>query len=207
MEAELPMKRILLISFLLLLTGITFGQAVKDDKPHKGGFVVKTAVVDGDTIPKIELPPAVINDFIHIMNPLERWQWERLVYNVRKVYPYAKMAGAKFREYNAIVKTAKTDQEKHRLMKKAEKELKAEFEGQLKELTVTQGKILVKLVYRETGNTTYDIVKELRGVIVAFFWQNLGRIFAGYNLKIQYQPQGEDHQIETIIFMIENGKL
>ncbi|NWJ50283.1 MAG: DUF4294 domain-containing protein [Bacteroidetes bacterium] len=200
------MKRILLIAVFLLLTGIIFGQEVKESKPNKG-FVVKTAVVDGDTIPSIEVPPTVINDYIHIMSPSERWEWERLVRNVKKVYPYAKLAGIKFREYNAIVKAANSEQEKHRLMKKAEKELKAEFEGQLKDLTVSQGKILVKLVYRETGNTTYDIVKELRGVIVAFFWQNLGRIFAGYNLKVQYQPQGEDHQIEAIIFMIESGKL
>jgi ABC-type sulfate transport system substrate-binding protein len=206
MEAELPMKRILLISLFLLLTGFSFGQAVKDSKPNKG-FVVKTTVVDGDTIPSIELPPAIINDFVHLMTPSERWEWERLVRNVRKVYPYAKMAGAKFKEYNAIVKAAHSEQEKRRLMKKAEVELKAEFEGQLKDLTVTQGKILVKLVYRETGNTTYDIVKELRGVIVAFFWQNLGRIFAGYNLKVQYSPQGEDHQIETIIYMMENGRI
>ncbi len=200
------MNRILLIFFFMLLTVISFGQEHKDNK-HPKGFVVRTTVVDGDTIPSIDIAPVTINENIHIMSPYERWQWERLVRNVKKVYPYAKIAGVKFREYNNIIKAAHSEQEKHRLMKKAEKELKAEFEGQLKELTVTQGKILVKLVYRETGNTTYDVVKELRGVIVAFFWQNLGRIFAGYNLKVQYEPQGEDLQIETIIFMIDSGKL
>ena len=206
MEAELPMKRILLITVFLLLTGISFGQQAKESKPNKG-FVVRTAVVDGDTIPTVEFPPAIINDFIHIMNPSERWEWERLVYNVKKVYPYAKLAGIKFREFSTIVKTAKNEQEKRKLMKKAEKELKAEFEGQLKDLSVNQGKIVVKLVYRETGNSTYDIVKEFRGAIVAFFWQNLGRLFAGYNLKNLYNPQGEDHKIETIIYMIESGKI
>ena len=200
------MNRILLLLLFFLLTLLSFGQEKKEGKPNKG-FVVKTTVVDGDTIPTIDLPPVAISEMIHVMSPLERWEWERLVRNVKKVYPYAKLAGQKFKEYNNIVLAAKDEQEKHRLMKKAEKELKAEFEGQLRDLTVTQGKILVKLVYRETGNTTYDIVKELRGAIVAFFWQNLGRIFAGYNLKVQYQPQGEDHQIETIIFMIETGRL
>jgi len=141
MEAELPMKRILLIAVFLLLTGITFGQAVKDNKANKG-IVVKTAVVEGDTIPMIEFPPTVINDYIHVMTPTERWEWERLVYNVKKVYPYAKLAGIKFREFSILVKSAKTEQERHRLMKKSEKELKAEFEGQLKDLSHSSGKIL-----------------------------------------------------------------
>jgi len=102
--------------------------------------------------------------------------------------------------------SAKNETEKKKLMKQAEKELKAQFGKQIMDLTFTQGEILMKLVDKETGNTTYDIVKELRGSFIVFFYQNIGRLF-GYNLKIRYDPNGKDHQIATAVYMIENGMI
>ena len=197
------MIRALFFSMFLLLSAISFGQEVKDGKLEKG-FVCKTIIIDGDTIPLIDLPPFEINDYVHVMSPTEKWYWDRLVYNVKVVLPYAKLAGEKLKEYNTVLIGAKSDAEKKRLMKKAEKELKDKFEGQLRNLTITQGKILLKLVDRETGNCSYDLVKELRGTFMAFFWQNIGRLF-GYNLKARYDPNGEDHQVATVVYMIENG--
>ena len=199
------MKCALFFSMFLFLSTFLFGQEFKDGKLIKG-FVCKTTIVEGDTIPFFELPPFIIHDYVHVMSPLERWNWERLVYNVKKVYPYAKLAGLKLRDYNKILLAAKNVAEKNRLMRKAEKELKAEFETPLKNLTINQGKILLKLVDRETGNCSYELLKELRGTFMAFFWQNIGRLF-GYNLKARYDPKGEDHQLETVIFMIESGRL
>ena len=200
------MKRVLFFSILLLLlTTFSFGQEMKDGKLVKG-VVCKTIIVDGDTIPLIELPPFEIKDYVHVMTAQERWVWDRFVYNVKTVYPYAKLAGVKFKEYNTILISAKNEAEKKKLMKKAEKELKDKFENQLKNLTITQGKILLKLVDRETGNCSFEIVKELRGSFMAFFWQNIGRLF-GYNLKARYDPQGEDHQLETVVFMIDTGRI
>jgi len=91
-------------------------------------------------------------------------------------------------------------------MKKAEKELEAQFGNEIKDLTFSQGKILIKLVYRETGNSTFDIVKDLRGGFTAFIWQTMARIF-GYNLKNGYDPAGEDQAIEQVILMIEAGAI
>jgi len=99
-----------------------------------------------------------------------------------------------------------TEKEQRKLYKRAEEELKAEFGDELKALTFSQGRILLKLVDRETGTPTYHIVKELRGSFVAFFWQNLSRLF-GYNLKEKYDPEGNDKDIETIVLMIENGMI
>ena len=73
-------------------------------------------------------------------------------------------------------------------------------------MTYSQGKILIKLIYRETGNSSYDIVKELRGSFSAFIWQTVARIF-GYNLKTTYDPAGEDQAIERIVLMIEAGTI
>lgn len=199
------MKCVLFFSIFLFWSAISFGQEYKDGKLIKG-FVCKTTIVDGDTIPLFELPPFEIRDYVHVMSATERWYWNRLVYNVKKVYPYAKLAGIKLKEYNAILIVAKNEAEKKNLMRKAEKSLKAEFEAPLKNLTITQGKILLKLVDRETGNCNYDLVKELRGTFMAFFWQNIGRLF-GYNLKERYDPKGADHQLETVIYLIESGRI
>jgi len=199
------MIRVLFFSMFILLSTLSFGQELKDGKLEKG-FVCKSIIINGDTLPLIELPPFEINDFVHVMSPTEKWYWDRLVYNVKVVLPYAKLAGQKLREYNSILLSAKNETERKRLMKQAEKELKAQFGKQIMDLTFNQGEILMKLVNKETGNTTYDIVKELRGSFIVFFYQNIGRLF-GYNLKIQYDPNGKDHQLATAVYMIENGMI
>jgi hypothetical protein len=76
----------------------------------------------------------------------------------------------------------------------------------LRKLTFTQGRILIKLIDRETGHTTYEIVKELKGSLSAFFWQSVARIF-GSNLKMEYDAKGDDRMIEDIVIRIENGML
>jgi hypothetical protein len=84
--------------------------------------------------------------------------------------------------------------------------LRAEFEDNLKKLTVSQGRILIKLVYRETGNTTYEVVQDVKGNFSAGFWQAVARVF-GSNLKTPYNPETdeEDKNIEYIIQMIDMG--
>jgi len=82
--------------------------------------------------------------------------------------------------------------------------LKKEFEGQLKQLTVKQGRILIKLIDRETGKTSYDLVKQLRGSFSAWMWQGLAKLF-GSDLKSEYDAKGEDRMIEVAIAQIENG--
>ena len=131
---------------------------------------------------------------------------DKLVRNVKKVYPYAKIAGLKLVEYEDLLKNASSDRERRRLMKQAEKELKSEFEGDITKLTFSQGIILIKLIDRETGNSSYVLIQELRGKVIAFFWQSLARLF-GYNLKTGYDPEGEDKEIEYIVQQIERGEL
>ena len=91
-------------------------------------------------------------------------------------------------------------------MKTAEKEIKEEYGEELKDLTFSQGKILIKLLDRETGNTSFELVQDLRGKFTAFWYQAFARIW-GYNLKVKYDPEGEDKEIEDIVVMIENGSI
>lgn len=193
------MKRLFLLSVLFMLL-LAVGHAQSVDV-----IVLKARVIDGDTIPQIYLPEVNIRGYIIFKSQAEQRRFERLVRNVKKVYPYARLAGIKLNEYEAMM-AGLPEKEQRKFLKRAEDELKAEFGEDLKALNFTQGKILLKLVDRETGNPTYHIVKELRGSFVAFFWQNLSRLF-GYNLKEKYDPEGKDRDIETIVIMIENGQI
>ena len=170
------------------------------------GEVVLARIIDNDTIITIDLPEYRHNAKLPRKLKKRAKRHSKLVRNVKKVYPYAKLAGIKLNEYEDILKNAENENERKKLMKIAEKELKDEFEDDLKKLTFSQGLILIKLVDRETGNSSYALVQELRGNFVAFFWQTFARMF-GYNLKTEYDPEGEDKEIEEIVVMIENGQI
>jgi hypothetical protein len=91
-------------------------------------------------------------------------------------------------------------------MKVAEKEINEQYGDELKNMTFSQGKILIKLIDRETGDCSYALVQDLRGNFTAFFYQAFARLW-GYNLKVKYDPEGTDKQIETIVRLIERGQL
>lgn len=162
-------------------------------------------IVDGDTIPVYQLSEVSVTAF-KVVSRREFRRMTRLIRNVKKVYPYAKIAGYKYREYNALLENTSEKREQRKIIKQAEKELKAEFGHDLRKLTFSQGKILIKLIDRETGDTSFDLVKELRGGFPAFFYQGFARLF-GYNLKTNYDALGVDSQIELIVRMIENGAI
>jgi len=195
--------RHLFFIIILLFSSSGFSQNPSEMKGVKG-IITRAIIVDGDTLPLIMLPEVVIIARVNFKNKAEALEWSRLVRNVKRVYPYAKLAGKKINQYNETLKPIKSRRERDRMVKKFQDELFSEFEGELKNLTITQGKILVKLIDRETGNPTYDVIQHYRGGFVAGFWQITGRIF-GYNLKEPYDPNGKDKEIETIVKMIENG--
>jgi hypothetical protein len=108
------------------------------------------------------------------------------------------------KDYETQMDKLSSDSEKRTLMKKAEKELQDQFEEQVKNMTFSQGKILIKLIDRQTDKTAYALVKEFRGNIRAIFWGSLARIF-GINLNTEYDAEGSDKEIEQIIQLIEMG--
>jgi hypothetical protein len=168
------------------------------------GYHCSATVVNGDTIPVIYFDDVYIWGNKSFRNSAESRQWERLVRNVKKAYPYAKLAGIKYNEYNQKMAGIKDEKIRKNMMKQAENEIEAQFGDELKDLTISQGKILLKLIDRQTSNCSYDIVKDFRGHFRAFFYQSFARLF-GYNLKVKYDPLGEDADIERIVLMIENG--
>ncbi len=169
-------------------------------------LVVFAKIVNNDTIPMVHLPEVPIYAMRLFDSRRDIRRIEKLIYNVKKTYPYARLAGIKLREYNTMLLEATSDKERRRIMKKAEDEINEQFGPELRDLTFTQGKILIKLIDRETKATSYTLLKDLRGGFTAFFYQGFARIW-GYNLKTKYDPSGEDDLIETIVLMIENGQL
>lgn len=168
--------------------------------------IPSTQVIEGDTIAMVDVKPVVIFPPVPLQSKRETVRYDKLVYNVKKVYPYAKLAGKQLAFYKSVLDTIPTESARKIYMKKAEKELQNQFGDQIKDLTFSQGKILIKLVYRETGNSTFDIVRQLRGGFTAFIWQTMARIF-GYDLKTDYDPGGTDQAIEQIVLMIEAGAI
>lgn len=167
-------------------------------------FRVHAEIYNGDTIPSIRFQDVyVYADYIY-KDKKQYEAWTRTKYNVKKVYPYAILAAAKLKEYNQIME--KMDEKTRKAyLKVVERQLKDEFEEPMKNLSMTQGKILLKLIDRETGNTSYELVKGLRGDFQAFMWQSVARLF-GSNMKSEYDPTGEDVMIERAIKLIEAGQ-
>jgi len=170
------------------------------------GYHCNSIVVDDDTIPVIYFTNVSVLGNKTSRNSTDARQWERLVRNVKKAYPYARLAGIKFNEYNKEIAGIKSEKVQKAMMKQAEDEIEAQFGDELKDLTITQGKILLKLIDRQTNNCSYDIVVDFRGRFRAFFYQSFARLF-GYDLKVKYDPLGADADIERIVLMIENGSI
>ncbi len=194
------MKKILLITGLLFNLGL-FAQE-KIDIWH----IAVLHIEHQDTTYMMNLPEVVITGRAAGRFRAKIRRYNRLVRHVKKVYPYAKLAAAKMKEYEKEVLAAGSEAEKKRRMKNAEIALKNQFQDDIKKLTFKQGVILIKLIDRETGSTSYDIIKELRGSFNAILWQTVAKIF-GYSLRMKYEPYGRDKDIEDIVRKIEKGEL
>lgn len=175
-----------------------------DISTNKNGIVTHATIINGDTLPLVKMQSVYIVDKREFKNVVQEWRYKRLVKNVKKAYPYAKIAGVKVREYNKILVSAKTEKEKARLLKECEDKLVAKFEKDIQNLTMSQGQILLKLIDRESGRNSYEIVKQFRGNTSAFFWQTLARVF-GNNLKEEYDPVKDDKDVENIVTLIDKG--
>lgn len=194
------MKRLIIVILLL---------AVSVAKAQQGGGIVMFGTVyQGDTIPMQYLDVVTISGYVCPLSEAEKRKYKKLIKNVKVVYPYAKQAGKLLDRYTIVLQQAKNDSQRKKIMKQAEEEIENKFGPSLKKLNRSQGKILIRLIDRETGSDSYALVKELRGSFRAAFYQTLGKLF-GYNLRSKYDPENnsEDRIIERIIYGIETKKL
>lgn len=169
-------------------------------------LVLQKVFRDGEALPEMEIKEITITG--NRKNVSRAWarSYSRLEYNVKRVYPYAMIVRVKLIEVNEALAKIPDENERRKFLREFEKQVFREYEDDMRQLTISQGKILIKLIDRETQNTSYDLIRTYRGTITAAFWQGIARIF-GTNLKEKYDPYGEDALIERIIYDIEDGYL
>jgi hypothetical protein len=168
--------------------------------------MMPVVVEGGDTVPVYVLAPVEVEAVLTGKARRNAERIDRLTRYVQKVYPYALITAKLLDEYDHDLADIKRESDRELYLKLAEAELRAEFGADVKDMTILQGRILVKLIDRETGHTSYDLVKQLRGSFQAWMWQGVAQLF-GNDLKGEYDPQGDDRVIESIVRRIENGEL
>lgn len=196
------MKNNFLIVFFLAVSFSVFSQGRRN---ADSVYVMRAMIIGHDTVLVSSIPELNIYPLV-FKNSWDKWKYRRLIRNVKAAYPYAKIAGNKLKDLDVSLASLKNEKQKKQYIDQTEDQLRAEFEDKLKQLTIVQGRILIKLVYRETGNTTYQLVRDVKGNFSAGFWQAVARVF-GSNLKSIYNPGSdeEDKTIEYIIQLIDMG--
>lgn len=193
------MKRLLVLALCLILgTSVISAQEYREFS----GYRFRTEVLpDGDTIMVVAIPPAYV-----FRKKADVRKYNRLVESIKIVYPIAREANATLQEMEAKIAAMNSDKQIDAYTKEMEKFLKKKYTPVIKQLTFSQGKILIKLIDRETSRTAHALLKELRGGFSTFIWQGVARIF-GANLKDTYDKDGEDWIIEQLIILYEQGML
>lgn len=193
------MKRL----FILILLGLSFAIVASAQWPQNLQ-IVHGEVIGNDTVPHIDIPEVEIYPPKVFKNKSDEQQYWRMVMRVKKVLPYAKEAALLLRKYELEVPAGARGKDRRVYVRRAEEELMNKYGPILKKMSINDGRVLIKLIDRETHKASYDLIQELKGGVPAVFWQGVARVF-GNNLKAKYDPYGEDHQIELIIQYIEMG--
>ena len=192
------MKRGVLI--LVLLALIVAPSALAQMRP-RGYWRASKVVVDGDTILRVHLHPVRI----YARKPDMR-RYQRLIRMVKKCYPLAKQVRVEMDRMEKQLLAVKNKKEQERLGKELQKQLVKKYTPVILKMTFSEGRVLLKLIDRETDQTAFDIIKDFRGGFVAGFWQMFAKMF-GNNLKLEYDPEFRDKDIEKIVRYYEMGWL
>lgn len=169
---------------------------------HGSDTVAVRAVMNGtELMPSITLPIVEVVDKLPKRLRKERERWTRLRNAVYITYPYARSAGRVLKDVNQELNALPNKKQRKAYLASKEKELKAQFGDKLENLSVYQGKVLMKLIHRETGENCYEIIKELKGGFNARVYQTVAFFFGG-NLKSEFNSR-DDRDIELIVEEIE----
>ena len=204
--------------FIMLLLGYAVAMAqnvdttdddetVALDDPSFVPTVKVSKVIDkGDSIPYMEMSNVYVYPKITFDSKQKQNAYLRLVRNVKKVLPIAKEANQIIVETYEYLETLPNKKARDEHLKLVEKSIVRDYKPKMKKLTYSQGKLLIKLVYRECDSSTYDIVKAVLGPVRAGFWQAFAWCF-GASLKKGYDPEGVDRLTERVVLMVEAGQL
>lgn len=204
------MKHLITLALLAITLAQGYAQADTTKKTFKDSLVayaskyrdniMEAIIVDGDTIPLVVMNEVLLIDQPSFNTTEAKRRYYILKRKVIKVYPYAVIAGNKLDSLNLLLAETKGRRKRKRLVKDFQEYLETRFEAEIVKLTHSEGQILSKLVYRETGLTTYDLIDEYRSGWNAFWWNVVAK-FNEIDLKKSYAPteEEEDKLIETIL--------
>ena len=203
--------RFIFSTLILLFIGI--GASAQSDTSKRindtlpdNFYLLNTSTRDGVSLPEIEIKEVYIVGRAQSARKFPYARYQRLIYNLKKVYPYALIVRMRLYEVNMELSNITDEKERKKYLRGIEKEVFGEYEDDIRDMTLTQGKLLIKLIDRETQNTSYELIQQYRGSFSASFWQFIARIF-GTDLKAEYDPLGEDALMERIVQEIEMGML
>ncbi|WP_396159567.1 DUF4294 domain-containing protein [Flavobacterium sp.] len=185
------MKKLLYFFLFLSLPYISLAQVINDS-------ILKKEIIEDENDTIVPLEEVVV--YRHKWNAAEKKEFQLLQNRVYKVYPIAKIAADRLTVLNKNMDKMKTNREKKKYFKIVEDYMENEFTGQLKKLSRKQGQILVKLIHRQTGYTTFELIKDYKSGWKAFWSNNTAKLF-DINLKTKFVPYdvNEDFLIETIL--------
>ena len=185
---------------LVLLLAFVAPQALAQ-RPSRAMSYQRWIVEEGDTIPLVHIRP--IRKYAR--RPDMR-RYQRLIRQVKKCYPLAKQARVEMDKMERQLLAVKDKKEQEKLAKELQKQLIKKYTPVILKMTISEGKVLLKLIDRETDSTAFQIIKDFRGGFVAGFWQMFAKMF-GNNLNLEYEPEVSDRLLEQIVIYYEKGLL
>ena len=187
---------------LVMCSGVCLAQL-----PHASNDTIRLGgiIIGKDTLPVVFLAEVEVHDKLPKYWAKKREHITRLRYNIAKVYPYAVTAADVLKDVDVNLERFGDDKRARKAyLKTIEKELNKRWKGELQDLTVTQGQLLVKLIDRQTGKNCFSIIREMKGGFTATLWQGVALLFSN-NLKREYDPTGDDQDIEAIVQDLETS--
>lgn len=198
---SLYIRHTILAICTIALTSTAVAQPSGNDTIMLGGYTI-----DGSVHPMVYMDDVYVVDKLPRKWARKRAKYNKLKHNIYKVYPYAVVAADILKDVDSVLLAIGDDRRRRKdYLKSIEDELKKEFKGEISDMTVSQGHVLVKLIDRQTGKSCYHIVKELKGGVPAVIYQSIGLIFS-HNLKKEYDPTGDDADMEEIVRELEQAQ-
>ncbi len=199
-------NRIIIITLLCLSVCVAHAQQKRTSTdPNRKVYLTPMCIYEGDTIPYVRLRTVYIFKPLKFKNKRQQRQYNKLVRDVKKVLPLANEVNRIVIETYEYLQTLPPD-ERQKHLKRVEKGLKEQYMPRMKKLTFSQGKLLIKLVDRQSNSTGYELVKAFLGPFRAGFYQTFAALF-GASLKKEYDPEGDDALTERVILLVQSGQL
>lgn len=198
------MKRILFLTFFFSFIAVHMN--AQEQTTTINGYLVPACIYEGDTIASLRMPTLYCFKPLNFKNKKQRQQYTRLVRNVKKTLPIAKEVNRAIIETYEFLQTLPDEKARQKHLNAVEKSVKEQYTPRMKKLTFAQGKLLIKLINRETDSSSFELVKAFLGPFKAGFYQAFAAIF-GASLKKEYHPEGEDAMVEQIVLLVESGQI